>query len=190
MPRRISVMRSISYPNEFVVIRPYPEIVAYVAVLDSGIKIKKSISSFCWLLHHLSFHSQYTIRKLIFHFAKPVYHSHYYPYGKHNIVLEQTQEQSFRVQFYHYFNVKNERVDIPIQQQYYDFCALEQLLFQHPILYYSFYSKLFLPTFPCYNTPYGIYQTSYPDQTSYQERVTETPNDSISYVTVCDSTSH
>ena len=133
---------------EFVQIQPYPEIVSYIVVLDCGRKIKKSISLLGWLVHHLSFYSPHTIRKIIFHFAKPVYHPYYYPYEKHNIVLEQTKEFAFRFQFYHYINVKNERVDIPIQQQYYDFCALEQLLFQHPILYYSFYNKLFLPFFP------------------------------------------
>ena len=141
-----------------------------MVIPENGKRVIKSISSLDWLFYHIS--CGLSIRKLIFYFT-PIHHPYYYPYGKHNIVLEQTNELYFRVQFYHYYNVKNERVDIPPPQQYYDFCALEQLLYQHPILYYSFYVKLLRPSFPYYESPpaYSAYQSPL----AYHGQVTDSP---------------
>ena len=148
MPRRhITPITKITYTAPIV---PYPEMTHYMVIPENGKRVIKSISSLDWLFYHIS--CGLSIRKLIFYFT-PIHHPYYYPYGKHNIVLEQTNELYFRVQFYHYYNVKNERVDIPPPQQYYDFCALEELLYQHPILYYSFYVKLLRPSFPYYESP-------------------------------------
>ena len=144
------------------------------------------MSSLNGLLYHLS--CGVVVRKLVFYFA-PIHHPYYYPYGEHNIVLEQTNEGYVRVQFYHYYNVKNERVDIPLPQQYYDFCALEQLLYQHPILYYSFYTRLLRPFFPYYESPSSSLLV-YESPSAYHGQVTDSPAVSTSYVTTLDSTSH
>lgn len=130
-------------------IEPYPEIMEYIVILTSGRKIRYSIASIYWLESHLHLHGLQDIQRIIFRFFNPRYHSYYYPYSVHNIVLEKTS--NFIIpHFYHYYNVKNERIDIPPQQQFYDYCAIEQFLFQHPILYYTLYVNLMRPPFVSY----------------------------------------
>lgn len=181
MPRRPSAMRQTIFRQSYTgtEIYAYPEMSEYTVLLTTGYKVKKKMSSLDWLLHHIHTYGADTLRKLIIRFVHPTYDRYYYPYQNHNIVLEKFHERFYSVQFYHYYDIKNERVDIPVQQCYYDYCALEQLLFQHPILYYSLYMQLRRPSFPLYQYPCGVYPHD-----------TQIPMDSISYVTVCDSTSH
>ena len=177
MPRRSIPFIRKAKETEGPDIHPYPEMCEYTVVLATGHKVKKRLSSLDWLLNYIQTYGS-NLRKLIIRFSHPTYDPYYYPYQHHNIVLEQNHGL-YGVQFYHYYNVKNERVDIPVQQCYYDYCALEQLLFQHPILYYSFYVYLLRPPFLSYQYPCGVYSHD-----------TQIPTDSTSYVTTCDSTSH
>jgi hypothetical protein len=155
MPRRLKVrmfLEDCMKRVEGMEIQPYPEIVAYTAILMDGRKLKFRMDSIHWLETHLHLHGLQSVRSIIFSFANPRYHSYYYPYSIHNIVLEKIS--NFLVpHFYHYYNVKNERIDIPLQQQFYDFCAIEQFLFQHPILYYNIYANLMRPPFVSYQSP-------------------------------------
>jgi hypothetical protein len=132
--------------------QPYPEIMEYTVILMNGSKVKNNINALHWLETHLHLYGLKSVKSIIFRFRNPSYLSHYYPYSIHNIVLEKIS--NFLVpHFYHYYNVKNERIDIPLQQQFYDFCAIEQFLYQHPILYYKIYTNLMRPPFIYYQSP-------------------------------------
>lgn len=132
-----------------------------------GKKVKKRAHSLDPLTTPLHLFGWSVLRKLILRFVLPCSHPYYYPYGTHNIVLEQDPYGYFRVQFYHYYNVKNERIDIPIEQQYYDMCALDHFLFENHVLYYTFHGRIIRPPFFCFTpvkatvattatTPYGV----------------------------------
>lgn len=171
-------------------IQPYPEIHEYTAVFMDGSKVKRKYHSLEPLQTPLYLYGSHVLRKLILRFAPPSYHRYYYPYGAHNVVIEQLPPPplfdtsanalnvypQFRIQFYHYYNVKNERVDIPLEQQYYDFCAVEQFLYQHPVLYHAFHGRILRPAFASFapslfpprpfSPPLRSFSSSLPDSTS------------------------
>ena len=149
-------------------IQPYPEIIEYTAQFMDGKRIKSNSTSIQSLETQLQHHGSPVLRMLILHFIHPTYHSYYYPYRNHNIVLEKQKDDTFRIQFHHYYNVNNERIDIPIQQQYYDYCALEHFLFQRPILYETLYGRLIVPSFEWYpNPPFPPFPPPSPPFVSY-----------------------
>lgn len=135
------------------VIQPYPEIHEYIALFMDGRKVKRKIHSLESLTTPLHLFGWPVLRKIILRFAPPSPHPYYFPYAIHNITLEQDLYGYFRIQFYHYYNVKNERIEIPLEQQYYDLCALDQFLFEHPVLYYAFYGRILRPPFLCFALP-------------------------------------
>jgi hypothetical protein len=153
MPRRDR--KVYSYRIEEMEFQPYPEMMEYTVILMDGKKLRFNISSIHWLENHLHLHGIHSVKSIIFRFVNPRHLSVYYPYSIHNIVLER-MSYFLIPHFYHYYNVKNERIDIPLQQQYYDFCAIEQFLYQHPILYYHIYVNLMRPPFLSFTPPISI----------------------------------
>lgn len=158
MPRRTSP--PIYHPLPSLPLVPYPCITEYVAELVHDTRIKKKIHMLDSLLAKVNQYGPYTLRKLILRFTRSSYDHYYYPYKNHNIVLERISydPSRFRIQFYHYYTVLNDRIDIPLLQQYYDYCALEHFLYQHPILYQAFYAILVRPVFPpfFYGLPHPV----------------------------------
>lgn len=182
MPRRPPSYKAPPF-SPLLPLEPYPIITEYTAELVNGRRIRKKIHSLDPLLALMNPYGAYTLRKLILRFTRSSYDSYYYPYKNHNIVLERIpyDPRHFRIQFYHYYTVLNERIDIPPLQQYYDYCALEHFLYQHPILYQAFYTLLIRPVFsPVVPIPYTPF---------VQPQWSEIPSVSTSYVTVCDSIS-
>jgi hypothetical protein len=152
MPRRTSSFKpSHGSPfTPFLGLEPYPHITEYTAELMNGTRIRKKIHLLDPLLAQVKEYGPYTLRKLILRFTRSTYDSYYFPYQAHNIVLERTHYDPyyFRIQFYHYYTVLNECITIPPLQQYYDYCALEHFLYQHPVFYQAFYAILLRPMFP------------------------------------------
>jgi hypothetical protein len=179
-----------------------------------GSKVKRSIHELDPLLAPLSLYGSHVLRKLILRFVSPPRHLYYYPYGNHNVVIEQSHTLrpfSFHIQFYHYYNVKNEKVEIPLEQKFYDYCAVEQFLFQYSVLYHAFHRRLLRPSFPSFSPLLRSLPPSSPSSPSslspspspspspafslsppidYQEHSRSNPNSPTSYHTVCVSTSH
>lgn len=160
MPRRTYSVLSTSFPSSIQPsshpLVPYPSITEYTAEFQHAQRIKKKICFLEPLLSSITQYGVHTLRKLILRFSgasRPSYDPYYYPYHIHNIVIERVEHDPyyFRIQFYHYYTVTNQRIDIPYEQQYYDYCALEHFLYQHPILYHAFYLPLIRPTFPMFS---------------------------------------
>lgn len=182
IPTALSATPTTTTTYPYTIVEPYPIVTEYTAEFINSPRIKKKIHALDPLLRHVARHGLYTLRKLILRFTRPSYDPYYFPYRVHNIVLERIHSPGpnphFRIQWYHYHDVQNRRIDIPYEQQYYDYCALEHFLYQHPVLYEAFYLALQRPNF--------YFAETYPHG---QPHVTEIPNDSTSYRTTWDSTS-
>jgi hypothetical protein len=135
---------------------PYPtfehevsDITEFIVLFTDGKKVKAPIDRLPWLQKEMVERGISVIRRIIFQFNHRTYHRYYYPYAIHNIVIERYNTLSgrplFSIQFYHYYNTKNERIDIPPQQQYYDYWALEQFLYPHTVLYHMIFPSLVRP---------------------------------------------
>lgn len=190
MPRRAPSYKPPRYPS-IAPLEPYLPITEYIAELVNGTRIRKKIHLLDHLLIQVNRYGPYTLRKLILRFTRSTYDSYYYPYQIHNIVLDRIpyDPSHFRIQFYHYYTVDNQRVDIPLLQRYYDYCALENFLYQHPALYQAFYTSLVRPVFPPSFYPLLSHPPQQTQQTqqTYQPYWTEIPRVSTSYSTTRDS---
>jgi hypothetical protein len=128
-------------------LRPYPYITHYIAYFYNRKNIKKPITELNWLENLLRHEGIYSLRRIIFQFDQPSL-SYYFPYSAHNVVLEKKPPYyHFEYCFYHYYTVHNERVDIPSEQKYYDYCAIQHLFHQRPILFYYLFDFLDEPVF-------------------------------------------
>jgi hypothetical protein len=88
-------------------------------------------------IQHLSFLEEYIkdhgiapIRKIIFEFNPLPYFIHSY----HNISLCNTGNHSFTIQFYHFYNSRNELNVLSSTIQYQDYYKLIYLLYHRPLL--------------------------------------------------------
>lgn len=112
----------------------YPRLKRFILIPVNGNKIKKNIEFIHILENFIMYSGIHNIKKIIFDFY--IYPSTYFPYGAHNIVLENNRYNNhFNIIFYHYYNSYNQRIDIPIQQHHYDFNALLNYLNYNTILY-------------------------------------------------------
>lgn len=128
-------------------LRPYPCITHYIAYFENRKKTKKPITELSWLENLLRHEGIHSLRRLLFQFDRPPL-SYHFPYSAHNVVLEKTPPYyQFEYRFYHYYSAQNERVDIPSEQKYYDFCAIQQLFYQRPILFYQMFDFIHEPVF-------------------------------------------
>ena len=136
-------------------LRPYPCITHYIAYFENRKKTKKPITEIRWLEDLLRHEGIHSLRRLLFQFDRPPL-SYHFPYSAHNVVLEKTPPYyHFEYRFYHYYTVHNERVDIPSEQKYYDFCAIQQLFYQRPILFYHLFDFIHEPSFLLQAVPPG-----------------------------------
>ena len=71
-----------------------------------------------------------SIRQIIFEFIP----SSHFPYTHHNISLCNTGNESFTIQFYHYYNSLNQLNMLREDIQKQDFYAFIMFLYDHPIL--------------------------------------------------------
>lgn len=82
-----------------------------------------------------------SIRQIIFEFIAPPNFPHRY----HNIVLCNTKEHSFVIQFYHYYNSCNQLVMLHENDQRQDFDKLIHFLYHHPILQHMLIPYIYPP---------------------------------------------
>jgi len=110
---------------------------SFVVFFTNGEKLKKTICHFYLVEEYIYHHGTHTIKKIIF----DLYHSsqtiEYFPYGIHNIVIENTFNNNwFRINFYHYYNCSNQRIDISINQQKTDYYTIHRLLSSTYCIFY------------------------------------------------------
>jgi hypothetical protein len=82
-----------------------------------------------------------TIRQIIFEFIP----SPYFPYRHHNISLCNTGNDSFTVQFYHYYNSLNQLIILHPDIQKQDYHKLIAFLYLDPILQQALIPYIFPP---------------------------------------------
>lgn len=110
---------------------------SFVVFFTDGKKIKNTIEHFYLIEEYVYHHGTHTIKKIIF----DLYHSYqtreYFPYGIHNIVIQNLFINNwFSVIFYHYYNCSNQRIDLSIEQQQKDYYTIMQLLSSTYCIYY------------------------------------------------------
>ena len=111
---------------------------------------RKNVHTYIKYLHiletHLRTYGLHFITKIIFYFVKnPVY-----PSGIHTITLEKkiiNGTSWFVVVFFHYYNARNQLVDMKIEQCIFDYTALLQYI--SPIKGLHDHLKIIQPSFAC-----------------------------------------
>ncbi len=103
---------------------------SFVVIFTNGKKVKNSIEHFYWVEEYVYHHGTHTIKKIIFDLYHSSQTTEYFPYGIHNIVIENSFNinNGFNVIFYHYYNCSNQRINISINQQKTDFYIIMKLL--------------------------------------------------------------
>lgn len=101
---------------------------SFVVIFTNGKKVKNSIEHFYWVEEYVYHQGTYTIKKIIFDLYHSSQTTEYFPYGIHNIVIENSFNNMFNVIFYHYYNCSNQRINISINQQKTDYYLIMKLL--------------------------------------------------------------
>ena len=89
-----------------------------------------TIQQITLLATYIKLYGIFAIHKIIFEFAPSSYYSH----GYHNIVLYNTGNHSFMVQFYHYYNSRNQLHVLHEDCQKHDYHTLIHFLYHNPAL--------------------------------------------------------
>ena len=90
-------------------------------------KITKDINV---LAHYIQINGLQTIRQIIFDFICPPH----FPYSCYNISLCNVGNNTFRFQFYHYYNSFNQLIILHPNAQYSDYCHILQIIHLHASL--------------------------------------------------------
>ena len=121
---------------------PFPKLTKFTIYFVNGNKIKHNIDLFYRLEKYIIKHGVSQIIKILFHFS--VNNNIYYPYGVHNIVLV-NENNNFIVIFYHYYDSFNILHNIHIEQQHYDYMAIIALLYSTDYINFSFRQSIINP---------------------------------------------
>lgn len=90
-------------------------------------KVMKDINVFS---QYLQTYGLRAIRQMIFDFVSPPH----FPYNCHNISLCNTGNNSFIIQFYHYYNSINQLIILHPDARYTDYCNLIKVIQSHTTL--------------------------------------------------------
>lgn len=113
----------------------YPEITMYkIIYMPRYAQLNKTYSHICSINHEIFYYGLHRIRKIVFYFKTMPKE---FPYGIHPIILEKEKER-FRVVLYHYYNAKNQRMEMYDEQQQIDYKALIAYLMKHSNLLMSY----------------------------------------------------
>jgi hypothetical protein len=95
------------------------KIISFVLYLSAGVRLYYSVSKIKVIDQYLS-----RISRIVFIFS----HGIGYPYGNHSITMER-QPYGFRIQFYHFYNAFNQRIDFSMNEKIHDFNVMIELLY-------------------------------------------------------------
>ena len=125
---------------------------SFVVFFTNGEKLKKEIYHFYLVEEYIYHHGTHTIKKIIFDFNILNQNREYFPYGIHNIIIENTFINNwFTIHFYHYYNCLNEKRNIPIEQQKTDYYIIQRFLSSTYCIFY-YLGRWIMNPFPINNT--------------------------------------
>jgi hypothetical protein len=119
---------------------------SFIVQFTDGKKLKKRIEHFYLVEEYIYLHGTYTIKKIIFDFIILNRKTTYFPYGIHNIVIENLFDNNkFKVNFYHYYNCLNERIEFSKEQYQKDYYIMMKLLESTYCIYYYLGQHIIYP---------------------------------------------
>ena len=122
---------------------PYPKLFRFEMVFSNKSKPKKyTINDFHMIETYIKQYGLLGIRMIIFYFDTR--HYPHYPYGIHPIVLR-PYPRGLQVNFFHFYNSMNQRCELSLEQQYYDYHSMYNTLLYNDslLLHYIQYPKQF-----------------------------------------------